>query len=104
MSTASKPVAYILKFYHQTTGESSYLKGPRSPKEVRKHGYAFTPHLAEAWSFPTQAQARNKERIVYLHMGMGDAVAGKFHHLGEVLTVSDAGTAACKLCEAPEQA
>lgn len=48
-----------------------FLKGPRNPQDVRKHGYAFTQDESEAWPFPSIKQAKHKERILYIHMGHG---------------------------------
>lgn len=46
----------------------SYLKGPRSPADVRKLGYAFTGNAAEAWPFATQGEASRKRHAVAKHM------------------------------------
>lgn len=46
-----------------------YLAGPRTPDHVRKLGYGFTPEPADAWPFPSAAQAFAKLRIVDRHMG-----------------------------------
>lgn len=46
-----------------------YLEGPMQPEHVRKHGYSFTCDASKAWPFPSEAQARNKARIVNVHIG-----------------------------------
>lgn len=53
------------------------LQGPRPPKDVRKLGYRFTSKVNEAWPFPSEAQARNKARIVNEHIGW--TAAGESH-------------------------
>ena len=45
-----------------------YLKGPRSPADVRKLGYAFTVKIAEAWPFATEGEASRKRHAVAKHM------------------------------------
>lgn len=45
-----------------------FLKGPRSPADVRKLGYAFTGNAAEAWPFATQGEASRKRHAVAKHM------------------------------------
>jgi len=53
-----------------TTGplRGHYLKGPRSPAEVRRRGYGFTEALAEAWPFATPGEAGRKRHAVTRHM------------------------------------
>lgn len=46
-----------------------YLKGPRSPAEVRRRGYAFTNISKEAWPFATPGEASRKLHAVTRHMG-----------------------------------
>lgn len=45
-----------------------YLKGPRSPAEVRRRGYGFTKDIAEAWPFDTPGKASRKRHAVARHM------------------------------------
>lgn len=45
-----------------------YLKGPRTPAEVRRRGYGFTKDIAEAWPFATQGEASRKRHAVARHM------------------------------------
>jgi hypothetical protein len=45
-----------------------YLKGPRSPADVRKYGYSFTNNIAEAWMFATSGEASRKRHAVARHM------------------------------------
>lgn len=45
-----------------------YLKGPRSPADVRKLGYAFTDNVAAAWPFTTEGEASRKRHAVAKHM------------------------------------
>lgn len=45
-----------------------YLKGPRSPADVRRFGYGFTTNIAEAWPFATPGEASRKRHAVARHM------------------------------------
>lgn len=45
-----------------------YIHGPKTPAQVKRDGYWFGPEREGAWPFPTEAQARNKARIVERHM------------------------------------
>lgn len=49
-----------------------YLKGPRSPAQVKRDGYSFTAVVAEAWPFTSHAKALQKARIVARHIGWSD--------------------------------
>jgi hypothetical protein len=48
-----------------------YLKGPRTPAQVKRYGYGFTNNKALAWNFPSQKQAESKARIVARHWQWG---------------------------------
>lgn len=50
------------------TTRTDYLFGPYTADYVKRHGYGFTRFSKEAWTFPTEAQARNKARIIERHM------------------------------------
>lgn len=45
-----------------------YIQGPRTPYQVKRNGYCFLSTRQDAWPFPSEAQARNKARIVERHM------------------------------------
>lgn len=51
-----------------------HLQGPRTPQEVRRRGYGFTPSPVHAWAFKSRKQAEHKARIVERHMGWGEGV------------------------------
>lgn len=48
--------------------QSLYLRGPRSPADVRRVGYGFTKDIAEAWPFDTPGKASRKRHAVARHM------------------------------------
>lgn len=62
---------FLLKIHFKDGSPSLFLKGPRSPKEVKRLGYGFTNDEAQAWPFPSHKQAENKGRVLYIHMGHG---------------------------------
>ena len=39
-----------------------------TPKKNLRDGYSFTDHAREAWTFPSEAQAKRKAEIVSEHM------------------------------------
>lgn len=47
-----------------------YLKGPTSPQEVKRLGYAMTREKAEAWPFPNVRQASAKVKVLAKHFQM----------------------------------
>lgn len=62
--------------YPRQDGYGMYLEGPRSPEDVRRRGYRFTPFPHAAWPFPSLKQAEAKALIVDKHMGWGEGVMG----------------------------
>lgn len=62
----------VVKTHESNLLEGQFLKGPRTPAEVKKLGYAFTKEESEAWTFPTEAQAAQKARVVARHIGWKD--------------------------------
>ena len=45
-----------------------FLQGPRTPQQVKKLGYGFTDIEIEIWTFPTEAKAQAKARVIERHM------------------------------------
>lgn len=45
-----------------------FLQGPRTPQQVKKLGYGFTDIEIEMWTFPTEAKAQAKARVIDRHM------------------------------------
>ena len=68
MST-STPAPWIVYCTKKLETGDSILRGPFTPKQVRRYGYRFTANPAEAWPFPDEAQAKNKACIVNKHIG-----------------------------------
>lgn len=61
---------------HPPGVEFCYLKGPRSPRDVRRLGYALTNEAAEAWPFETQGKAARKAAAVARHFSWPAARVG----------------------------
>jgi len=55
-----------------------FLQGPRSPEKVERDGYGLTEDPAQAWTFPSEAQAANKARVFDLHIGWGEGMSQTF--------------------------
>lgn len=62
----------VVKTHESNLLEGEFLKGPRTPAEVKKLGYGFTKDASQAWKFATEAQAAQKARVVARHMGWKD--------------------------------
>lgn len=73
-NTLPKVEFVIIVGYPRDPMAGRYLEGPRTPKEVRKHGYGFTLFPERAWGFQSLKQATAKARIVECHMSWGEGV------------------------------
>lgn len=54
--------------------DGRWLRGPRSPSDVRKLGYSFTDQPEEAWPFATAGEATRKAGVIARHMSSGASV------------------------------
>ncbi len=70
-TTTTTPCAFKIKIYFPgVPGGMKLLKGPRTPQDVKRLGYAITDDEAEAWPFESQGQATRKAKVLARHFGV----------------------------------